>query len=83
MSERCLIANDVSFNRYAHVRKDALISASGAMKAKFANAANAIMMTDKDDSPFGLNVVFSILHHKYHELGIRPTIPELYGLVCT
>ncbi|KAK4654444.1 hypothetical protein QC762_403720 [Podospora pseudocomata] len=65
---------------YAHVRKDALISASGAMKAKFGNAANAIMMTDKDDSPFGLNVVFSILHHKYHELGIRPTISELYGL---
>ncbi|KAK0671945.1 hypothetical protein QBC41DRAFT_383942 [Cercophora samala] len=65
---------------YARVRRDALMSASDVLKEKFGNAGNVIVMEDEHDSPFGLNVVFSMLHHKYHDLGARPTIADLYGL---
>lgn len=80
--ERCLIVNDVSFNRYVYVCKDVLIFVLGVMKVKFGNVVNVIMMMDKDDSFFGLNVVFFIFYYKYYEFGICLIIFEFYGLVC-
>ncbi|KAK4175085.1 hypothetical protein QBC36DRAFT_241858 [Triangularia setosa] len=61
--------------------------ASAVLEEKFSmDMSNApdvrpfVTMMDEDDSPAGLNIVFSLLHYKYHELRSRLSMNDLYGL---
>lgn len=39
-----------------------------------------IDMNNDDDSQYGLDIVFSIVHYKFHEIPTRPLIEELFGI---
>ncbi|KAK4199261.1 hypothetical protein QBC40DRAFT_149107, partial [Triangularia verruculosa] len=71
---------------FYHVRQDTVSGASDALEKKFStfsstgDIGNVVHMMDEDDCPVGLNIVFSLLHHKYHELPDRLSLSALYGL---
>jgi len=39
-----------------------------------------IEMLDPEDYAYGLDIIFSLVHYKYHEIAERPNIDELYAI---